>query len=70
MDSRRSRFRRGCREDCAKVEQIIDEICVGDGSSVNFMLTSSHPGESLADAIDFAQSLKGEHAGPVEVVEL
>jgi hypothetical protein len=46
------------------------EICVGDGSKVNFMLTSSHPDESLADAIEFAESLTGEHAGPVEVVEL
>jgi hypothetical protein len=57
-------------KDCAKVEEIIDEICVGDGSNMNFMLTSSHPGESLADAIEFAESLKGEHAGAVEVVEL
>jgi hypothetical protein len=55
MDSRRSRFRRAVGKDSAKVEQIIDEICVGDGSSVNFTLTSSHPGESLADAIDFGQ---------------
>jgi len=52
------------------VEEIIDEICVGDGSNVNFMLTSSHPNESLADAIGFAEALMGEHAGPVEVVEL
>ena len=57
-------------KDCGKVEEIIDEICVGDGSNVNFMLTSSHPDESLADAIEFAESLTGEHAGPVEVVEL
>jgi hypothetical protein len=57
-------------KDCAKVEEIIDEICVGDGSNVNFMLTSSHPNESLADAIGFAEALMGEHAGPVEVVEL
>ena len=57
-------------EDCVKVEETIEEICVGDGSIVNFMLTSSHPGKSLADAIEFAESLKGEHAGPIEVVEL
>jgi hypothetical protein len=57
-------------KDCAKVEEIIDELCVGDGSKPYYMLTSSHPDESLEDAIEFAESLTGEHAGPVEVVEL
>ena len=53
----------------ANVEQIIYEICVGDGPNVNFMLTSSHPDESLADAIEFAESLTGEHAEPIEIVD-
>jgi hypothetical protein len=57
-------------EDCARVENIIDELCVGDASNPYFMLTSSHPGESLEEAIEFAEFLKDEYAGPVQVVTL
>lgn len=45
-------------EDCAKVEDIIDELVVGDGSDPSrFILTSSHPGELVADVLDFARSI-------------
>ena len=58
-------------KDCAKIEDIVDEIVVGDGSSGRpFVLTSSHPDESLDDAVEFAASLTGEHAGEVQVVTL
>jgi hypothetical protein len=33
------------------------------------MLTSGHPGESLAAVVAFAESLGLEFSGPVEVVE-
>ena len=55
--------------DCEKIEDIIDEMVVGDGSKENFILTSSHPGESLEEAIEFARSLSAEYAGKVQVVE-
>jgi len=36
----------------------------------NFILTSSHPGETIEDAIEFALlSLHDEYAGEVQVVE-
>jgi hypothetical protein len=35
-----------------------------------FMLTSSHPDESVDDAIRFARSLTGECEGEVQLVEL
>jgi hypothetical protein len=58
-------------EDCAKIEDIIDELVVGDGSDDSRdILTASHSGESLAQAVDFALSLTGEFAGEVQVVEL
>lgn len=58
-------------QDCAKIEDIIDEIVVGDGSSNRpFVLTSSHPDEGLDDAIEFAASLTGEYEGEVQVVTL
>jgi hypothetical protein len=58
-------------EDCERIEDIIDELVSGDGSRDHDLLTSSHPGESLAAAVAFAQGLTLEFAGPeVGVVEL
>jgi len=60
------------RKDCAKVEDIIDELAVGHGFDVTrYILTSSHPGESVDEAIAFAKALTGAFAGEeVQVVEL
>jgi hypothetical protein len=55
--------------DAAKLEDIADDVAVGDGSDPYFLLTTSHPGETLAEAVEFAEMLTGEHAGPVRVVE-
>jgi hypothetical protein len=59
-------------DDCSRVEDIIDELLVGDGSDQSrFILTSSHPGAAIAEAVEFARSLYGEYAGEeVQVVEL
>ena len=58
-------------KDCAKVEDIIDELVVGGGDRDYHLLTSSHPGKSIAEAIAFAGSLHLEYEGPdVQVVEL
>jgi hypothetical protein len=57
--------------DCQRVEDIIDELVVGDGSDESrFILTSSHPDESLREALEFARSLSGEYSGEPQVVEL
>ena len=58
--------------DCAKVEDIIDELVVGGSSDeARNILTSSHPGKSVEEAITFAKSLTGEFSGrEVQVVEL
>ena len=53
------------------VEDLIDEIVVGDGTSDRFILTSSHPNETVADAVAFAKSLTGQYEGEeVQVVEI
>jgi hypothetical protein len=58
-------------EDCERIEDIIDELVVGDGSRDYDLLTSSHPGEPLAAAIAFANDLALDLAGQeVAVVEL
>jgi len=56
--------------DCAKVEDIIDEIVVGDGSRDYRMLTSSHAGQSVGQAIRFAESLTGEFEGKAHIIEV
>jgi hypothetical protein len=58
-------------EDCERIEDIIDELVVGDGSRDYDLLTSSHPGESLEAVVAFANDLALELAGlEVGVVEL
>ncbi len=55
---------------CSIAEDIIDEVAVSHGSPErNFILTSSHEGESLEDAVEFALSLSDNYAGEVQVVE-
>jgi hypothetical protein len=57
--------------DCQRIEDIVDELVVGDGSEPGrFILTSSHPNEILADAVAFARSLSDEFSGEPQVIEL
>ena len=56
--------------DASRIEDIIDDLCVGDGSNSYFMLTASHgPDETLQDAIFLAEQISGELTGDVHVVE-
>lgn len=57
-------------EACAKVEDIIDGIVVGGGNNDNFILTSSHPGESIEEVVEFAHRISFDCADEVQVVEL
>lgn len=58
-------------EDCELVEDLIDELVVGDGTdSSRFILTSAHPGESVADVVEFARSIAGAGEGEAQVVVL
>lgn len=58
-------------QDCERIESIIDEIVVGDGSNPErFLLTSSHPGEGVSEAVAFANSLSDEYSGEVQIVEI
>jgi type 1 glutamine amidotransferase len=62
----------GCvGRDCEAVEDLVDWVAIANGSPErNFILTSAHPGESLKQAMVFAQSLTGEYEGEVQVVEV
>jgi hypothetical protein len=57
--------------DCVLVEDLIDELVVGDGSDENrYILTSSHPSESLEAVIAFARTIaEGESTDP-QIIEI
>lgn len=56
--------------DADRIENLIDDLCVGDGSASYFMLTAAHgPDESLEEAVFLAECLSDEFAGPVRVIE-
>ena len=56
--------------DAARIEDAIDEFCIGDGAAPYFMLTASHgPDETVDDAVFLAELLADEFSGPVTVVE-
>jgi hypothetical protein len=55
-------------KDCAQVEDMIDAAAIGDGSDSRFILTSSHPGETLDEVVEFTRCLTGEYAGDAEIV--
>ena len=42
-------------KDASRIEAIIDELCVADGSRDYDMLTASHENETLEDTIDLAK---------------
>lgn len=55
--------------EASHIEDVIDELCVGDGSNPYEMLTSSHPEETLEDAVRFAREVGLKHSCEVQVVE-
>ncbi len=58
-------------EGCAKIEDIIDELIVSDGSQKGrFIATTSHPDESLDEVIEFAKYYDTDKNLSVEVVSL
>ena len=58
-------------KDAARIEDMVDEAVVGDGSDHSrFLLTSSHEGETLEEALEFAQMLSDEYGSGVQVVEV
>lgn len=52
--------------DSRRIEEIVDEIIVGDGSKEDrFMCTTSHPDESFEDVLAFVQICDQEQAGDI-----
>lgn len=56
---------------CDRVEDILDDIVVGDGSdTTRFLCTSSHPDEPFEDVLNMATTWEIERGDAVEIVRL
>jgi len=56
---------------CSRLEDVIDEIVVGDGGDHNrFLCTTSHPNEDLDTVLNMAQTWEWEKNDPVQEVRL
>jgi len=58
-------------EDCERIEDLIDWVIVGDGTDEHrHITTSSHPGETLEEVLEFAAFWRVNADGPTRVVRL
>ncbi len=56
---------------CSRLEDLIDEIVVGDGSDTNrFLCTTSHPDDDLDTVMNMAKHWEMEKNDPVQVITL
>ena len=56
--------------DCELWEEVMDEIAVGDGSDPRYLTTTSHPGETENDVIEFAKMFSVSNTSEVDVVRI
>lgn len=54
--------------DCKKIEDIIDELAIGDSITPKFITTTSHPAESVDDVINFAKMLTLDSKSDIDVL--
>jgi hypothetical protein len=55
----------------SRIDDIIDEIVVGDGSNPSrFITTSFHVGETVEEVLEFARCWDSERRQPVQLVKL
>jgi len=58
-------------EGCAEIEERIDQLIVGDGSDRSrFVVTSSHPGETIEEVMQFASIFDAGGDRAIELVKL
>jgi hypothetical protein len=58
-------------EGCEEIEELIDELVVGDGSDADrFIMTTSHKSESVATVLEFAEAWQTDVPGFVQEVRL
>ncbi|WBX86525.1 hypothetical protein [Sphingosinicella microcystinivorans] len=56
---------------CVQLEDIIDEIVVGDGTEPNrFLCTTSHPDEPFDDVLNMTETWEMERNDPVQEIRI
>ncbi|NGN96580.1 hypothetical protein G5S52_02590 [Grimontia sp. S25] len=55
---------------CQHWEDVIDELAVGDGTDPKFIVTTSHPDESVEDVVEFAKALSTSVASDIDIVQI
>ena len=55
-------------EDCELIEDIIDQLAIGDASEPRDVITTSHPSESLEKVVEFASMLILNGNSEVDVI--
>lgn len=56
---------------CERIEDIIDEVVVGNGSDpTRFLCTSSHPDEPFEDVLDMVKMWRSERDDAIDEVRL
>jgi hypothetical protein len=57
--------------ECERWEEMMDELVVGPtGECVWHVTTTSHPGETTSEVIEFARAFRLDEPGDVEVIEV
>jgi hypothetical protein len=58
-------------EGASEMDDLIDELVVGDGSdSSRYIVTSFHPNETAEEVLEFARRWEEERGQPVQLVKL
>lgn len=56
-------------KDCQTWEDVMDELCVGDGSNSVFITTTSHPDETIEEVVTFAKIFSVDNDEGVRIIE-
>lgn len=57
--------------DCAAWEEAMDWACIGPaGEALGIVVTTSHPGETVAEVVEFAEMFRTDAPSVVEIIEL
>lgn len=57
-------------KDCQMWEEVMNDLCVGDGSNPVFIPTTSHPDEAIEEVIKFARVFSVDRDEGVRILEV
>ena len=57
-------------KDCERWEEAMDDLAIGDGEASRYITTTCHPGESVAEVVEFAKQFVINKESGVEVFHI